>query len=113
MHRRYHYVGPEEIRRSAIPSGAADVATAADLRLCAGDLPASWNLPTTDRAPVPRVRFPRRISPTGCRRSMTAPTGRGVSEWAEMSGGRSLLFAFAAQGGDAGGESIDGLATSG
>jgi hypothetical protein len=30
-----------------------------------------------------------------------------------MTGGRSLLFAFAAQGGNAGGEGIDGLATSG
>jgi predicted RNA-binding Zn-ribbon protein involved in translation (DUF1610 family) len=73
MHRRYHYVGPEEIRRSAISPGAADVASAgiaapdgytdpvvfrhcpscgernivrdADFTcaLCAGDLPASWN----------------------------------------------------------------------
>jgi hypothetical protein len=44
---------------------------------------------------------------------VAAPTGCGVSEWAEVAGGRSLLFAFAAQGGNAGGESIDGLATSG
>ena len=44
-------------------------------------------------------------------RPVAAPRSRGVSEWAEVTGGRSLLFAFAAQGGNAGGESIDGLAT--
>ena len=41
------------------------------------------------------------------------PTGGGVSERAKMTGSGSLLFAFAAQGGNAGGESIDSLATSG
>ena len=79
------------------------------------------NVEATVRAPVPRGAIPAAASsgtsrtrcPGAWLRPMTAPTSGSVSEWAEVTGGRPLLFAFAAQGGNASGESIDGPAGSG